>query len=48
LKWILSQAVAPTVDTLRVNLGIDLETALLAKKLIEVMGPKLRELHLFS
>jgi hypothetical protein len=46
LQWILGQELAPTVDKMRLNLGIDLETALLASKLFEVVGPKLRELHL--
>ncbi|KAK2465572.1 hypothetical protein APHAL10511_002464 [Amanita phalloides] len=46
LRWLLNREVAPTIDTLRLNLAIDFETILLVKQLFKVVGPNLSQLHL--
>ena len=46
LQWLLNREIAPTVDTFRLDIGVDLETALLAQRLLEIVGPAINEFHL--
>ncbi|KAF8632148.1 hypothetical protein AX17_004890 [Amanita inopinata Kibby_2008] len=46
LQWLLTHQVALSVQVLRLNLAIDLETALLVKRLVDIVGCNLHELHI--
>ncbi|PFH46481.1 hypothetical protein AMATHDRAFT_51014 [Amanita thiersii Skay4041] len=46
LQWLLSQKVSLSLHTLRLNLGIDVDTAFLVNSLLEIVSPTLKELYI--